>query len=105
MQTPFQIASGGAQVFYHKTGHESSQYLAKSVMESMKEELGNTNREALAIEQIYLLKKADVPAVLVETGFLSNPEERDLLANKKYQDKIATAIARGIEDYFDMTFE
>jgi len=52
-----------------------------------------------------LLKKADVPAVLVETGFLSNPEERDLLADKKYQDKMATAIAQGIEDYFEMTFE
>ena len=95
----------GAQVFYHKTGHEESQYLAKAVMESLKGELGNTNREALAIEQIYLLKKTDVPAILVETGFLSNPEERDLLVNKKYQDKIATAIAQGIEDYFDMTFE
>ena len=95
----------GAQVFYHKTGHEDSQYLAKALMESIKGELENTTREALAIEQIYLLKKADVPAVLVETGFLSNPEERDLLADKKYQDKMATAIAQGIEDYFEMTFE
>ena len=95
----------GAQVFYHKTGREESQYLAKAVMDSIKGELGNTDREALAIEKVYLLKKTDVPAVLVETGFLSNPEERDLLVNKKYQDKIATAIAEGIEDYFDMTFE
>ena len=95
----------GAQVFYHKTGREESQYLAKAVMDSIKGELGNTDREALAIEKVYLLKKTDVPAILVETGFISNPEERDLLVNKKYQDKIATAIAEGIEDYFDMTFE
>ncbi len=74
-------------------------------MESIKGELENTTREALAIEQIYLLKKAEVPAVLVETGFLSNPEERDLLADKNYQEKMAAAIAQGIEDYFNMTFE
>ncbi|WP_431028411.1 N-acetylmuramoyl-L-alanine amidase [Lysinibacillus sp. LZ02] len=95
----------GAQVFYHKTGHEQSQYLAKAIQLSIREDLGNTNREALAIEQVYLLKKTEVPAVLVETGFLSNPEESALLADKNYQEKMAIAIAEGIENYFDMSYE
>lgn len=95
----------GAQVFYHKTGHEESQHLAKSIQASIREDLGNTDREALAIERVYLLKKTEVPAVLVETGFISNPEERALLIDKNYQDKMAIAIARGVEDYFALSYQ
>lgn len=95
----------GAQVFYHKTGHEESQHLAKSIQASIREDLGNTDREALAIERVYLLKKTEVPAVLVETGFISNPEERALLVDKNYQDKMAIAIARGVENYFALSYQ
>lgn len=89
----------GAQVFYHQEGHEESADLAKFVQESIREGMENTDREALAIKNVYLLKKAEMPAVLVETGFLSNDDERALLANSNYQDKMALAIARGIENY------
>lgn len=92
----------GAQVFYHKDGHANSEILAKAVQSSIKDELKNTDREALAIKQIYLLKKAEVPAVLVETGFLSNREERALLTNEKYQEKMANAIVDGVESYVNM---
>ncbi|WP_332649203.1 N-acetylmuramoyl-L-alanine amidase [Lysinibacillus sp. 54212] len=95
----------GAQVFYHKQGDPQSELLAKSVQQAIRDDLENTDREALAIERIYLLKKAEVPAVLVETGFLSNDEERELLMDSTYQEKMANAIARGVEDYFDQQFE
>lgn len=89
----------GAQVFYHKKGHAESSNLAKSLQQALKEELQNTDREALGIEGIYLLKKSEVPTALVETGFLSNDEERQLLVDEKYQTKIAKAIADGIEQF------
>ncbi len=95
----------GAQVFYHKDGHANSELLAKSVQSSIKESLQNTTREALAIKQIYLLKKTEVPAILVETGFLSNNEERKLLSDEKYQEKMASAIVEGIESYVNLEFE
>lgn len=95
----------GAQVFYHKQGDPQSELLAKSVQQAIRDGLQNTDREALAIERIYLLKKAEVPAVLVETGFLSNEEERALLSDSAYQEKMASAIARGVEDYFDQQFD
>ncbi len=95
----------GAQVFYHQDGHPNSELLAKSVQDSIKNSLQNTDREALAIKQIYLLKKAEVPAVLIETGFLSNDEERALLSDDSYQEKMATAIVDGIENYVNMEFE
>lgn len=95
----------GAQVFYHHTGHEKSQALAQAVQQSIRETMENTDREALSIKNVYLLKKIEKPAVLVETGFLSNEEERDLLANDSYQEKMAFAIARGIENYIHVKYE
>ncbi len=95
----------GAQVFYHKDGHANSEMLAKSVQDSIKNTLQNTDRQAMAIKQIYLLKKTEVPAILVETGFLSNNEERQLLADEKYQEKMANAIVNGIDNYVNLEFE
>ena len=46
-----------------------------------------------------MLKSPDIPSVLVETGFLSNPEEARRLSNPRYQDQIAAAIARGVMNY------
>ena len=46
-----------------------------------------------------VLKSPDVPSILVETGFLSNPEEARLLATKSHQNKVARAIADGIQGY------
>ncbi len=95
----------GAQVFYHKDGHPAGELLANSIQTSIREQLKNTNREALAIKQVYLLKKAQMPSVLVETGFLSNPQEAELLSSPNYQQKMAEAIVAGIERYSDSTVE
>lgn len=91
----------GAQVFYHPQGQVEGEYLAKAVQQALREGLGNTEREALKIKQVYLLKTSKVPAILVETGFISNDEERALLLMTKYQEKIAVSIARGIANYFN----
>jgi hypothetical protein len=46
-----------------------------------------------------VLTAYDVPSILVETAFISNPEEEKRLGNKAYQDKLARAILEGIKDY------
>lgn len=89
----------GAQVFYHKTGNPKGEYLAKAIQTSFQNNLKNTDREALSISGVYLLKKAPMPAVLVETGFLSNQEERALLTDPSYQKKVAQSIADGIREF------
>ncbi len=93
----------GAQVFYHVTGHENSEPLAKAIQASIRNDIGNTEREALSIKQVYVLKKANAPAVLVETGFISNDEERALLTSDKYQNQMVEAIANGIRKYVEET--
>lgn len=89
----------GAQVFYHKGGHPDGESLAKSIQSSFQSNLKNTEREALAISGVYLLKKSPVPSVLVETGFISNEEEKALLVDPKYQEKVADAILEGIQGF------
>lgn len=90
----------GAQVFFHEEGEVDGEPLAKSIQQSLRDTLQNTDREAMGIRQIYLLKKANAPSVLVETGFISNDEERELLQSKDYQQKIAIGIVDGLEQFF-----
>lgn len=47
-----------------------------------------------------VLKSPDVPSILIETGFISNPQEAERLATPAYQDKMARAIRRGIQSWF-----
>jgi N-acetylmuramoyl-L-alanine amidase len=48
----------------------------------------------------HVLKSPDIPSILVETAFISNPDEEKRLNNEAYQDKLARAILDGIRDYF-----
>lgn len=52
--------------------------------------------QAKANDTYYLLKRTEVPTIIVECGFLSNPEEAAKLVSPKYQEKLAEAIAEGI---------
>ncbi len=75
-----------------------SMKLAKSVLG----EIGNINRLHKAqVEQagFAVLKAPDIPSILVETAFISNPEEEAKLTDEGYQDKMADALMRGIHKY------
>ena len=47
-----------------------------------------------------MLKAPDIPSVLVETAFVSNPEEEARLRDPSYQARMADSLHRGIQDYF-----
>jgi N-acetylmuramoyl-L-alanine amidase len=66
-------------------------------------EIGNVGRlHKRGVEQagFAVLKAPDIPSVLVETAFISNPEEEQRLRSDEYQVRLADAIMRGIERYF-----
>ncbi len=66
-------------------------------------ELGGINRlHKNSVEQagFAVLKSPDIPSILVETAFISNPEEEQRLSDGAYQDKMAAAILGGIKSYF-----
>lgn len=66
-------------------------------------EIGGINRlHKGAVEQagFAVLKAPDIPSVLIETAFISNPEEEAKLTDEVYQDQMADAILKGINGYF-----
>lgn len=68
------------------------------------EELGGVNQlHKPHVEQagFAVLKAPDIPSILVETAFISNPEEEKRLNDEDYQDKMAVAIVNGIKRYFE----
>ena len=83
----------GAQVFYAPTG--GSRELAELLQTALREELQPDNdRQAKPIpESVYLMNHVSCPAVLVECGFLTNPEEEALLRDGGYQRQLAAVLA------------
>ena len=89
----------GAQVFYYTTSEEGK-HLAELLQKFLVEGVDPENhRLAKGNDSYYLLKKMKSPTVIVECGFLSNPEESILLSSEEYQRKIASAISKGIINY------
>lgn len=91
----------GAQVFYYGQSGEGER-LAQAIQENLIQTLDPSNtREAKANDSYYMLKRTSVPTVIVECGFLSNPDEEALLQEEEYQDKIVEAIRKGIRAYLE----
>ncbi|MFD1363569.1 N-acetylmuramoyl-L-alanine amidase CwlD [Lentibacillus salinarum] len=88
----------GAQTFYHPK-EEKSKHLAEVVQAEITRNLDNTTRSSLALNNVYLLKHAEVPGALIEIGFLSNEQEREQLKQDAYQKKMAGSIYEGIMRY------
>lgn len=89
----------GAQVFYYD-GSREGQKLADLLQKQLVEKLDPENRRQIkANDSYYLLKKTDIPIVIVECGFLSNQTEAALLGQEDYQDRVAWAIHMGILQY------
>lgn len=89
----------GAQTFY-AANHADNANLASLVQQEIRRNLENTDRIAKSIDSIYLLKMMKIPSLLVEVGFLSNPQEARKLADTSYQQKVAASIYQGILKYY-----
>lgn len=61
------------------------------------------NRRSVGQANFVVLRAPDVPSILVETGFISNPAEEKNLGSQAYRKKMATAIRNGIVSYFERT--
>lgn len=89
----------GAQVFY-QVGEETSKTLAQSVQDELRKNLVEA-REFCNHSDLYILQCISSPSIVVEGGFLSNPEEEALLVTESYQEKIAYSIFCGVIKFFE----
>ena len=94
----------GLQVYY-SGNNEESLALAEAIQNKAGEFLrkGNARTVKAADSSIYILYHIEVPAVLVECGFLSNPEEAALLCTEEYQNKLAAVIFAAVAEYLAAT--
>ncbi len=94
----------GIEVFFfdsqeNKKRGTASRKLADAVLSKV---IRKTSAHSRGVKKgnFYVIRETSMPAVLVEGGFISNPQERTLLKSRDYQEKIAQGIADGIDQYF-----
>lgn len=93
----------GAQMFYSST-NKKSEPLAKAIQKRFVEFLQPDNSREIKQcgKELFLCYYSKNPTVMVECGFLSNPEEAALLADEDYQSKVAFTIFSGINDFANL---
>lgn len=91
-------AANGTQTFYYGSSYQG-QRLAQSIQEKMIEANGLRNR-GISTCNFYVVKHSYMPAVLIETAFITNYDEEALLSDDEWQTTMAKAIAEGINEYF-----
>ena len=91
----------GAQTFYYKDS-DGGKALAENIQESLVSALDEKNkRTAKENTSYYIIKNTKIPSVIIECGFLSNPDEEQKLNTEEYRLKTAWAIFDGIREYFN----
>ena len=95
-----QTQYSGLQVYYSKNDPRSEE-LARCIQNAVQKELQPTNTRKIkqASTNIYLLDRITTPAILIECGFLSNPEECALLSTDEYQEALTFLLADVIAEY------
>lgn len=89
----------GAEVLYNQI-NKDNKLLAESIMKEFNNNL-KSNRK-IHTTDLYMYKNTTVPGVLVECGYLSNYQERNLLLTEDYQKKLSESITNGIINYFKL---
>ena len=91
-------AANGTQTFYYGSSYQG-QRLAQNIQEKMIEANGLRDR-GISTCNFYVVKHSYMPAVLIETAFITNYDEEALLSDDEWQTIMAKAIAEGINEYF-----
>lgn len=87
---------GGLHVFYSRNHPEAAE-TAAAIQESIASLTGaKTHSVKTASDTLYLMKNPVPPAILVECGFISNPDEEKMLNDEEYRSKIAFSIANAV---------
>jgi N-acetylmuramoyl-L-alanine amidase len=89
----------GLQIFYNNKNKENEN-IALSLTKHMKEKTYNV-REPKYNNTYYMYKNITEPGVLIELGFLSNPDDRYRLTHEEYQDKLINNLTYSINEYFN----
>ena len=90
-------AWSGAEVLYHPI-NPLNKTLGEILMKNFKKDF--KTKRTLKKTDLYLYRNTRIPGVLIECGFLSNPNERYLLQQSSYHEKLANSITQSVIEYF-----
>ncbi|MBY6203981.1 N-acetylmuramoyl-L-alanine amidase [Halomonas denitrificans] len=82
---------------------EYSNGAAQAILDELVRDGKTSARRTVERANFVVLRSHDVPSVLIETGFISNPDEEKNLGSPRYRAEIASAILRGVEEHFRLT--
>ncbi|BEP29865.1 N-acetylmuramoyl-L-alanine amidase [Helicovermis profundi] len=89
----------GLEVLYNPNDKLKNKEFAEFTKNELINSLGAFDRGIVSRPRLYVLRHTEMPSILTELGFISNPTEQDKLMNVDYQTKAAKAIAKGILDF------
>jgi N-acetylmuramoyl-L-alanine amidase len=99
------VEAHGIEIFYFDSKElwrtKASRRLANCILFRTVDQTGAISR-GIKQGNFHVIRETDMPAVLVEGGFITNREERGRLRDKAYLDELATGIAQGIDEYMRM---
>jgi len=90
----------GAETIHYPTSTKGQQ-LAVTVQNGLVRATGAVDRGTKGRDNLYVLEEVQAPAILIELGFISNPEEEEKLHNEEYLDKATNGIVEGINKYIE----
>ncbi len=88
----------GVETYYYQSGNLLAQYIQNSILQTMR-----MNNRGVKQARFYVLRNTQMPAVLVEVGFVTGSDDARILANPADRTRMAEAIARGILQYVQRT--
>ena len=92
----------GVEIFYYKdkagSRMEKSKKLAASALKYVLKETGAVSR-GVKVGNFHVIRETDMPAIIVEAGFMTNSKEWEDLRKKSYLEKISKGIAEGVNKY------
>jgi N-acetylmuramoyl-L-alanine amidase len=98
----FSTSSKGSTTYYNTTVNfngPKSEELAQAVQKNMVDSLATYNR-GVKEQEFYVNRMNELPSILVELAFISNPKEEALLRSNAFRQKAALGIRKGLEEYF-----
>lgn len=95
-------SANGIQVLYYPSNKATNNELfAQTVLDEVLRNTGANNKGIVERKDLIVLNQTNMPAIVVECGFLSNEDEANLLGTHRYQRKIVNGIVKGLENYID----
>jgi N-acetylmuramoyl-L-alanine amidase len=99
------VEAQGVEIFYYDSKEmwrtRASKRLASCILHRVIDQTDATSR-GIKQGNFHVIRETDMPAVLVEGGFITNRDERGKLRDREYLDRLAVGIAQGIDKYMKM---